>query len=89
MVSLYEMTVPVFIAELRILSKLLNKGVEHVGQEKVSTLLEARLIEDMQPLVYQIQRISDTSKGLAVRVGGGMFIYFLFWNLVTVASFSY
>ena len=35
-----------------------------------SKLIHARLIEDMGDLVYQIQRISDTAKGLAVRVGG-------------------
>jgi hypothetical protein len=32
--------------------------------------MNARLIEDMTPLTAQIQRMSDSSKGFAVRVGG-------------------
>jgi hypothetical protein len=34
-----------------------------------SELLEARLIEDMAPLTRQIQMVTDTPKGVAVRVG--------------------
>jgi len=56
MPSLYEVSVPVFIKNLKVLAFLLNKGIEHVGEDKVSTLLESRLIEDMQPLIYQIRR---------------------------------
>lgn len=87
MPSLYEIIIPKFITNLKILAFLLNKGEKHVGEDKVSTLLESRLIEDMYPLIYQIrtssgpfssasklttrkERVSDTAKGLAVRVGG-------------------
>ncbi|KFY21119.1 hypothetical protein V491_03144 [Pseudogymnoascus sp. VKM F-3775] len=66
--SLYQVSVVPFIAELKIVSKLLTKGLEHVKGDE-SALIDARIIEDMQPLTYQIQRISDTAKGLAVRMG--------------------
>ncbi|KAH8597603.1 hypothetical protein B0O99DRAFT_617808 [Bisporella sp. PMI_857] len=71
MPSLYEISIPVFVANLKILSSLLTKGIDHVGEEKASELLNSRLIADMQPLTYQIQRVSDTSKGLATRLSGG------------------
>jgi len=68
MPSLYDVTIPPFISSLKILSGLLEKGLAHTDGNEAS-LLESRLIEDMQPLPYQIQRISDTAKGFAVRVG--------------------
>jgi hypothetical protein len=68
--TLYDVTVPSFIQNLKTLSKLLALGEKHVGPDKVQTLLDSRLIADMQPLIYQIQRVSDTSKFLAVRLGG-------------------
>jgi hypothetical protein len=56
MPSLYDITIPPFISSLKILSSLLEKGLAHTeGNETL--LLESRLIEDMQPLPYQIQRI--------------------------------
>jgi hypothetical protein len=56
MPSLYEMTIPVFIIQLNILSGLLDKGLEHTGGDE-APLLESRLIADMHPLAYQIQRV--------------------------------
>ncbi|KAM3065036.1 hypothetical protein ACMFMG_001247 [Clarireedia jacksonii] len=67
--SLYDVSVPPFIKNLKILSHLLNKGLAHVSNDE-SKLINARLIEDMGDLIYQIQRVSDTAKGLAVHVGG-------------------
>lgn len=56
MPSLYEITIPPFISSLKVLSSLLEKGLAHAeGNE--TPLLESRLIEDMHPLPYQIQRI--------------------------------
>ncbi|KAF8859013.1 hypothetical protein BDZ45DRAFT_673578 [Acephala macrosclerotiorum] len=73
-ISLYEITIPVFIKHLKTLSKLLQKGVAFTKEDgaKISEekLVESRLIEDMGNLIYQIQRVSDTSKGLAQRIGG-------------------
>lgn len=65
--SLYEITIPPFIHALKTLSTLLEKGRTHVSGNEAS-LLEARLVADMAALPYQIQRISDTAKGLVVRV---------------------
>jgi hypothetical protein len=72
MVSLYDVSVPLFIRALRNLDAIIDKGAAwYVEQGKPeSELTGARLIEDMQPFTYQIQRVSDTAKGLAVRVGG-------------------
>lgn len=70
--DLYDMTVPGFVRGLSSLRAFLEKGrawaeAEHRPE---STLTEARLIADMGPLTAQVQRASDTAKGLAVRVGG-------------------
>lgn len=55
--TLYEITIPVFIKELNILSKLLQKGVEHARDKgnEVSEegLVDARLIGDMKGLGFQ------------------------------------
>ncbi|KAE8447132.1 hypothetical protein EG329_011116 [Mollisiaceae sp. DMI_Dod_QoI] len=73
-ISLYDITIPVFIKNLQILKKLLEKGVAFTKEDGVAvteeSLAGAKLIADMGDLVYQIQRVSDTSKGLAQRVGG-------------------
>ncbi|MCJ1307697.1 hypothetical protein MMC25_001345 [Agyrium rufum] len=66
--SLYQVSIVPFITELKVLSKLLQKGLDHFNGDE-STLLKSCLIEDMRPLPYQVQRISDTAKGCAVRVG--------------------
>jgi uncharacterized protein len=67
-IGIYEVTIPPFIHGLKTLSALLEKGQSHASADEAS-LLEARLIDDMAALPYQIQRISDTAKGCAVRVG--------------------
>lgn len=70
-VSLFDVTVPVFIRGLNNLAAILEKGRAYADQNGTDhqQLLGARLIEDMAPLTAQIQRASDTSKGFAVRVG--------------------
>jgi hypothetical protein len=68
-ITLHEATVAVFITNLKNLSKFLEKGRLHASSNE-STLIEAKLIADMGGLPYQIQRVSDTAKGLAVRIGG-------------------
>lgn len=56
-VTLYEITIPVFIKHLTTLSKLLEKGVAFTKEDgaKISEaqLVESKLIEDMGDLVYQ------------------------------------
>jgi uncharacterized protein len=72
MPPLYDTTIPIFIKQLHTLSKLLTLGAAHAADSANTlteqSLVDARLIDDMQTLAYQIQRVSDTSKGFAARV---------------------
>ncbi|MES2055005.1 MAG: DUF1993 domain-containing protein [Pseudomonadota bacterium] len=70
--SLYDLTVPVFDRALNALSGVLTKG-EAFATEKgfdPSVLVNARLAPDMAPLTAQIQRVTDSVKGVLTRVGG-------------------
>jgi hypothetical protein len=71
-VSLYEISIPVFIRGLTNLAAILKKGEAYADEKGLAhaTVLDARLREDMAALPFQIQRCSDTSKGVAARVGG-------------------
>ena len=71
MPSLYDITIPVFIRGFESLSAILEKGRDHAREQgwDERELTEARLIADMAPLTAQVQRCSDTAKGLAVRIG--------------------
>ncbi len=70
--SLYDITVPVFIRGFNNLSKNLAKGRAHAEATgmKHDELLGARLIADMHPLTAQVQRASDTAKFVPGRVAG-------------------
>ncbi len=72
MLSLYDITVPGFIRALQNMDAFLAKGADWFAEKgrPESELTTARLFEDMAPLTGQIQRASDSAKGLAVRVGG-------------------
>jgi hypothetical protein len=71
MPSLYDVTIPAFLRGFATLSAILEKGRAYADEQgwDESELTEARLIEDMAPLTAQVQRCSDTAKGLAVRIG--------------------
>jgi hypothetical protein len=73
MPTLYETTIPVFIRQLNILSKLLGHGIAHAADSSNAvteqSLVDARLIEDMQPLAYQ--SIYPLSFSLFVLLGLG------------------
>ena len=70
--ALYDLSVPIMISSLKNLSAILTKATEHASTNNISpdTLIKARLIADMDPLPAQIQRASDSAKGLAVRLCG-------------------
>ena len=70
--SLYDVTIPVFIRSFNNTAAFLNKAKSHAEEKgtPLSQLLDGRLIEDMKPLTYQIQRMSDTAKGAAARLSG-------------------
>jgi hypothetical protein len=71
-ITLYDITVPVFLRGLATLSGLLEKGRAFAEAEGIDAaeLLEARLAPDMFSLTGQVQRASDAAKFAAVRLGG-------------------
>jgi hypothetical protein len=70
--SMYQVSVPVFINALNNLSTLLRKGEAFAQAKKIepSVLLGMRLAPDMYPLTRQVQLASDNSKGPAARLAG-------------------
>eukprot|EP01032_Pedospumella_encystans_P037609 gene37609-42598_t len=70
--SMYQVSVPVFVRGLNVLSALLKKGEEHAAATGAvpDVLLGARLAEDMLPLSAQVQRASDASKFCVARLCG-------------------
>jgi hypothetical protein len=70
--SMYEASVPVFIAMLGNLSKLLDKGEAFAEDRQIDrqTLLNWRLAPDMHPLTRQVQLASDFAKGTSARLAG-------------------
>ncbi|MGO4304027.1 DUF1993 domain-containing protein [Cupriavidus sp. RAF12] len=70
--SMYEVSIPVFIRGLTNLSAILEKGAAHAQAQGTdsSDLIQTRLISDMDALPAQIQRASDSAKGCAARLAG-------------------
>lgn len=66
--SLYHVSIVPFIAELKIVSKLLTKGLEHVKGDE-SALIDARIVEDMQPLTYQVSYPAIAKPNLRAKLG--------------------
>lgn len=69
--SLYDVSVPVFLRAFGNLSEILKTGRAFADEKGMphAELLEARLFPDMAPFTAQIQRASDTAKFTAMRVG--------------------
>ncbi|MEO9132500.1 MAG: DUF1993 domain-containing protein [Sphingomonas sp.] len=69
---LYDLTVPSFLRGFQAMSAFLAKGEAFAAEKGIdpADLLNARLIEDMSPLTYQVQRASDAAKFTVVRIGG-------------------
>jgi hypothetical protein len=70
--SMYRVSVPVFVRGFEVLSALLDKASAHASEKGIdaSVLVSARLAPDMLPLAAQIQRASDTSKLSIERLSG-------------------
>jgi hypothetical protein len=68
--SMYQISVPVFIRGFSILSSLIAKAEAYAQEKKIdpSVLVNARLAPDMLPFSGQIQRASDTSKATIGRL---------------------
>jgi hypothetical protein len=70
--SLYEVSVPVFLRGLDNLAGLLRKGEAHAVEKGIepNTLLRAQLAPDMFNLVRQVQSVSDSAKAGGARLAG-------------------
>ena len=71
-ISMYQVSVPVFIRMLNNLAAVLDKGAAYAEARKIepSVLINARLYPDMLPLVKQVQIASDNAKGAVARLAG-------------------
>jgi hypothetical protein len=71
-ISLYDLTVPVYVRSLTNVAAILGKGAAFAAGKGLdpADLLATRLVGDMAPLTAQVQRATDTAKGTMVRVGG-------------------
>lgn len=70
--SLYDLSVPVFVQSLEALAAVLKKAAAHAEVRKIDPqiLLAARLYPDMFALTRQVQLASDFAKGGAARIAG-------------------
>ena len=71
-ISMYEVSVPVFVRMLTSLKGVLGKAVAHAQTKKIdeSVLLNARLYPDMFPLTRQVQIASDFARSTPARLAG-------------------
>ncbi|KAL1966015.1 hypothetical protein VTN77DRAFT_4955 [Rasamsonia byssochlamydoides] len=69
---LYTYSVPTFIGGLNTLSHILKKAEEYAKEKGIplAEFVDARLYEDMKPLSFQVQTVSNTAKNSLVRVAG-------------------
>ena len=72
-ISFYDAYVPTFITMLESLEAILKKAETHAKENNIDVNAEyapARIYEDMLPLTFQIQVVSDGIKAFVVRVVG-------------------
>ncbi len=70
--SLYQLTVPVFVKTLANLKAVLEKAKAHALERKIeeAAFINARLYPDMLPLPRQVQIATDIARGAAARLAG-------------------
>jgi hypothetical protein len=70
--ELYDLTITPFTRGLRALSGLLDKAVAHAEAQGVDpeTYLALRVIDDMNPLIKQVQTTCDSPKLCIARLSG-------------------
>lgn len=68
--SMHKISVPAFVRGFSVLSSLIDKAEAFAAEKKIApaVLFNARLAPDMLPFSGQIQRASDTSKGVIARL---------------------
>jgi hypothetical protein len=71
-ISMYAMSVPVFVKTLGNLSSILDKAATYAQAKKIDpgVLLAARLFPDMFALAKQVQVACDFAKGAVARLAG-------------------
>ncbi|HEV7309502.1 DUF1993 domain-containing protein [Ensifer sp.] len=68
--TMYQLSIPAFVRGLGVLTRLLDKAEAFARENGIPAddLVNARLAPDMLTLAGQVQRVSDTSKGLVGRL---------------------
>jgi hypothetical protein len=71
-VSMFKISVPIFVQFLTGLSAVLEKAAAHCETKKIepAALLNARLFPDMFPLVRQVRAATDHAVNAAARLAG-------------------
>src|SRR5262249_32664282 len=71
-ISMYKVSVPIFVQFLTSLSALLDKAAAFAGAKKVdpSVLLNTRLAPDMFPLLRQVRAATDHALNASCRLAG-------------------
>lgn len=72
MISMYDVSVPVFSERLRALANVLAKAEANAAERKIdpTVFLTARLAPDMLTMTKQVQIATDHAKGAASRLAG-------------------
>lgn len=72
MISMYDVSVPVFSERLRALANVLAKAEANAAERKIdpAVFLTARLAPDMLTMTKQVQIATDHAKGAASRLAG-------------------
>ena len=70
--SYYQFTVPVFVNGLANLKAILEKGAAFAKEKGIdeAKLLDAKIADDMYPLIKQVQISCDNAKGSVARLSG-------------------
>src|ERR1700735_5260939 len=71
-VSMFKISVPIFVQFLTALSAILEKAAAHCEAKKIepAALLNARLFPDMYPLVRQVRAATDHAVNATARLAG-------------------
>jgi uncharacterized protein len=71
-VSMFKISVPIFVQFLTALSDVLEKAATHCEAKKIepAALLNARLFPDMFPLVRQVRAATDHAVNATARLAG-------------------
>jgi len=71
-VTIYQVSIPVFVRMLTAMRGVLDKAEAHVAARKIDpdALISYRLYPDMFPFSRQVQLATDFSKGAAARLAG-------------------